>query len=58
MNIIKRYKAKLGEVTVTEYTENGHTEYKVKHTHPAISAYWTAELFEAIKYAQFLAAKY
>ena len=56
--VIRKFTAKHGEVTVTAYTEDGHTEYQVKHSHPAIGTYWTAEPFEAIKHAQFLAAKY
>jgi len=56
--IIRRFPAKHGEVTVTAYTENGHTEYAVRHTLPAIETFWTVEPFLAIRHAQFLAAKY
>lgn len=56
--VIFKKDAKHGEVTVTAYTEDGHTEYRVKHSHPAFDAYWTQEPFEALKHAQFLAAKY
>lgn len=58
MKIIFKKDAKFGEVTVTEYTENGHTEYKVKHSNPAIGTHWTQELFAALAHAQFLVAKY
>ena len=57
-SVIKTYKARLGEVTVTAYTENGSTEYRVKHTLEAIETYWTRERKEAIAHAQFIAAKY
>lgn len=51
--MIKNFASKHGEITVTAYTENGHTEYKVKHTHPAIETFWTQELFHALKHAQY-----
>ena len=56
--IVFRESAKHGEVTITAYTENGHTEYCVKHSHPAFETYWTEEPFEAIKHARFLVARY
>ena len=55
--IIKRYPAKSGEVTITKYEENGNIEYRVKHSNQ-YSSVWYKDRTEAIKEAQFLAGKY
>ena len=56
MKIIREYEGALGKVTVTEYKNEATIEYAVKHD--MFPAYWTKDKTEAIKHAQFLAAKY
>lgn len=57
---IRRYRGKLGEITVTEYSEGGSTEYRVMHHGITECRQWFADWqkSEAIAYAQFLASKY
>lgn len=56
--IIWKRMAKLGEVTITRYEENGILEYRVKLNHPSFSTTWFDSKRDAILYAQFLAGKY
>lgn len=57
---IRKYTGKLGEVTVTEYTENGKVEYHVVHHGIPYGKEWFNrwQKANAIAYAQFLAGKY
>lgn len=58
---IRKYIGKLGEVTVTEYTEDGKVEYHVVHHGlNGCGCGWFKDWqkADAIAYAQFLAGKY
>lgn len=56
--IIREYNGRTGKVLVIEFNECGCTGYKVESSNKFISNYWTKDKMEAIKHAQFLAAKY
>lgn len=62
VKVIKSYKAMFGTVMVTEYSENGITEYCVKHDGATLPTTFTVSWYkmktDAIKHAQFLAGKY
>lgn len=56
--VIKKYPAKLGNVTVERFVENGEIEFRVKHSNENIGTYWSKSKQKAIAHAQFLAGKY
>lgn len=57
--VIKKYNAKHGEVTITEYKVSNHSEYHVKYSaYPHIFSAWFNSKRDAIVHAQFVAGNY
>ena len=56
--IIKVYHARLGDVIIERYEEEGTEKFHVIHTHQGISNSWHDYKRDAIVRAQFLAGKY